>query len=78
MDNNESPIEYFEELKSINKDTQEIDIAQILSCSERTIKSYVERGFLPEPIAIRNGIRYFLKDDVMDALGINDFDEVLV
>ena len=72
------PIEESNKGEKINPDAGEINIAKLLSCSKRTIKSYIEKGILPKPISEKDGIFYFSKDAVVEALGLKNLDEVLV
>ncbi|MEI6817828.1 MAG: DNA-directed RNA polymerase subunit alpha C-terminal domain-containing protein [Bacteroidota bacterium] len=72
------PIEKGKGFERINPEVQEINIGRILSCSQRTIKSYVDRGILPKPIRVDGRIRYFSKEAVVEALGLKNLDEVLI
>jgi RNA polymerase sigma factor (sigma-70 family) len=72
------PFEGDESKEKIISDIQEINIARILSCSRRTIDSYVEKGLLPEPVSEKEGILYFSKDAVVEALGLKNLDESLI
>jgi DNA-binding transcriptional MerR regulator len=72
------PIEAGEKKEKINPEATEINIGQLLSCSQRTIKSYVDRGILPKPISHHDGIRYFSKEAVVKALGLQDLNEIII
>src|ERR1035437_5557658 len=72
------PIEGSDKSEKINPDASEINIAKLLSCSQRTIKSYIEKGILPKPVSERDGILYFSRDAVVEAMGLKNLDEVLV
>src|ERR1017187_9764755 len=65
----------------LNEDKGTVDImtvAKILSCQERTIKSYVEQGLFPKPIEIKEGKRYFIKNEILAVLGIDDLNEEMI
>src|ERR1017187_1920768 len=62
----------------INFGYNEINIAQLLSCTQVTIKSYVDKDLLPEPVFEENGNLYFSREAVIDALGLKNLDEPLI
>lgn len=64
--------------EKFTSESEEINIAALLSCSRRTINSYVEKGLLPQPLSEKDGVLYFSKEAVVEALGLKDLDEELV
>jgi DNA-binding transcriptional MerR regulator len=64
----------------LTEDTGMVDImtvAKILSCDDRTIKSYVKKGLFPKPIKVIKGRRYFYESEILTVLGIDDLNEEL-
>ena len=48
------------------------DIAEFLGCSTKTVTTYRQKGFLPEPKMGLNGKPYWDKEEIISALRAHD------
>ena len=48
------------------------DVAELLDCSTKTITTYRQKGFLPEPKIGLNGKPYWDKQEIIEALRAHD------
>ena len=64
--------------EKITSESEEINIAALLSCSQRTIRDHIKSGILPKPIKEKDGIYYFSREAVCNSLGIKELEEPLV
>ncbi len=72
------PLEGNDGQERINPKAQEINVAQLLSCSRRTVLSYVKNGILPKPLSDDGRILLFSRASVYEALGLKNLEEPIV
>lgn len=72
------PIAKGEGFERINNKSKKINLEMLLTVSQKSIKYYVKRGILPEPLSDKDGIMFFSKDAVAEKFGLKSLEEELV